>query len=57
VERLQGCFANVMGLPLCHLKRTLDRLGVQTDTDVPIACQATIEYDCPVYPQVLRGEM
>ena len=57
VERLEGCFANVMGLPLCHLKRTLDRLGMPTNKDVPLTCQAAIEYSCPVYSQVLRGEM
>jgi len=57
VEHLEGCFANVMGLPLCHLKRTLDHLGVPADRDVPLACQAAIEYACPVYEQVLRGEM
>ncbi len=27
VERLQGCYANVMGLPLCHLVRLLAGFG------------------------------
>ena len=27
VANLEGCYANVMGLPLCHLKRTLDAAG------------------------------
>jgi septum formation protein len=56
VERLQGCYANVMGLPLCHLKRTLERIGIQSDQDIPQACQAALEYDCPVHTLVLRGE-
>jgi MAF protein len=57
VERLWGCYANVMGLPLCHLQRTLERLGVPAENDVPQACQTALGYDCPVYAQVLKGEM
>ena len=57
VERLGGCYANVMGLPLCHLVRTLGKMGIAHETDVPQACQAALQYDCPVYPQVLRGEI
>jgi MAF protein len=55
VEYLGGCYANVMGLPLCHLVRTLDKMGVAHKTDVPQACQTVLQYDCPVYPQVLSG--
>jgi nucleoside triphosphate pyrophosphatase len=54
VETLQGCFANVMGLPLCHLTRTLHKLGVTPHADVPRACQTALAYDCPVYYQVLN---
>jgi MAF protein len=57
VEYLRGCYASVMGLPLCHLVRTLDKMGMVHKTDVPQACQAALQYDCPVYPQVLRGEI
>jgi MAF protein len=57
VERLWGCYANVMGLPLCHLARTLQKLGVPPEADIPQACQAALKYDCPVYAQVLRGEI
>jgi septum formation protein len=56
VERLWGCYANVMGLPLCHLTRTLDKLGIHPETDLPRACQAALDYTCPVYQQVLKGE-
>jgi predicted house-cleaning NTP pyrophosphatase (Maf/HAM1 superfamily) len=56
-ERLSGCYANVMGLPLCHLVRTLEKMGITSETDVPQACQAALQYDCPVYTQVLKGEI
>jgi septum formation protein len=56
VESLQGCFANVMGLPLCHLMRLLHRVGIQPGSDLPQACQAELNYDCPVFAAILRGE-
>jgi len=57
VTGLQGCFANVMGLPLCHLTRTLEKLGIRTDANLPQACQDELEYKCPVFNLVLRGEI
>jgi MAF protein len=56
VTSLRGCFASVMGLPLCHLVRTLRQVGITSMIDVPGACQAALSFDCPVSPQILRGE-
>ncbi len=53
VEFLDGCFANVMGLPLCHLTRSLAYFGVIPIVDIPQACQASIGYDCLVFPEIL----
>lgn len=55
VEGMQGCFANVMGLPLCHLLRTLRRLGISPQVDLPAACQSELDYLCPVFHQVLNS--
>ncbi len=55
-ETLSGCFANVVGLPLCHLTRTLNKLGIQPEADIPGNCQRTLGYDCPIFAQVLQGE-
>ena len=55
VEHLEGCFANVMGLPLCHLTRSLARVGILPATDVPCACQTALEYSCGIFHQVLTG--
>ena len=52
-EPVDGCLANVMGLPLCHLTRNLRLLNIHSPVDVPHACQMHIEYDCPVYEQIL----
>ncbi len=56
VENLKGCYANVVGLPLCHLTRTLIKFGIQPQTDIPTACQNTLDYRCPIFQKVLRGE-
>lgn len=49
VTDLQGCYANVVGLPLCHLGRALRRLNLPVREDLPARCQATLGYTCPVY--------
>jgi MAF protein len=54
VDRLRGCYANVMGLPLCHLARSLRRLDLVPSVDVPAACMAETGYVCLVYPSILR---
>jgi MAF protein len=54
VQKLAGCYANVMGLPLCHLTRNLLKLNIPPLANVPWACQTALEYNCPVYPQILK---
>ena len=56
VANLSGCFASVMGLPLCHLLRLLEKLGVRRDAQVPFRCQTHLHYPCPVSAAILRGE-
>lgn len=53
LDRLEGCFANVMGLPLCHLTRGMQTLGSAPPKDVPARCQAYTGYACPVYERIL----
>jgi septum formation protein len=55
VEHLDGCYANVVGLPLCHLTRLLRKLTVEPQANIPIACQAALKYDCPVFTAILDG--
>jgi MAF protein len=54
VDELQGCYANVVGLPLCHLLRTLQAMNVILSDDIPQACQETLVYQCPIFEWVLR---
>ena len=53
VEGLTGCYANVVGLPLCHLARTLSRFGMTAKTDLPSACQKALSYQCKVYENII----
>lgn len=53
VDELRGCYASVMGLPLCHLVRCLSAFGVEPSTDVPSACRAHTGCRCRFYPRVL----
>ncbi len=53
VDGLEGCYANVMGLPLCHVTRTLAKLGILAPVNVPQACQVALGYNCPVYQEIL----
>lgn len=39
VERVEGCYANVMGLPLCHLYRLLVDAGVDIGVSPTAACE------------------
>ncbi len=56
VTELAGCYANVMGLPLCHLTRLLRQAGIYPAGPIPPACQAALDYSCPVFGQIL-GEI
>ena len=56
VESMQGCYASVMGLPLCHVVRALRKLDVHPAADVPAACQSLLNYECPVSQRILRGD-
>ncbi len=52
VESLAGCYANVVGLPLCHLANMLFKQGLPVRADLPDACQSALDYHCPVYQQI-----
>ena len=57
VERIGGCYANVMGLPLCHLARALAQFGVTLTVDVPQACQGFTGHRCLVAGEILPDQV
>jgi MAF protein len=56
VEVLEGCYASVMGLPMCHILRMLSRFDISTPVDLPHTCQSLLQYDCKVSRAILSGE-
>jgi septum formation protein len=49
VQNLQGCYANVMGLPVCQAAGLLTRFGCPPASQVVQECQQAIEFTCPVF--------
>jgi MAF protein len=56
VSRVEGCWLNVMGLPLCHLGRALARFGVSMPANVPGTCVAFNQRDCVAFSEILTRD-
>jgi septum formation protein len=55
---INGCYANVMGLPMCYVIRMMRKVNLQPNTDVFAGCEPLLEYrSCPVSEAIVRGEM
>lgn len=46
VAQIKGCYANVVGLPLCHLAQILEQLGVNFDNHNVQKCRLENVYQC-----------
>ena len=57
IDKMDGCYANVMGLPLCHLTRSMWKFGLDPESNVPNACQEFTNYQCSVYPEILKHKI
>jgi MAF protein len=56
VSWVDGCWLNVVGLPLCHLGRALAEFGVVVPANVPGACQAFGQHECTIHRTILRTQ-
>ncbi len=54
VESLQGCFANVIGLPLCLLNRCLALFGLAAPFNIPQECN---HETCPFCQRIMRDNL
>jgi len=56
VERIEGCYATVMGLPVCQVVHILSQFGVRSAHPVSETCPRFLELaqPCPVYQQVMQ---
>jgi len=53
VRNLAGCYASVMGLPMCHVILLLRKMDIQPNADVFAGCETLLEYQCPVSSDLL----
>lgn len=53
VASLDGCYASVMGLPLCHVILQMRKMDIQPNTDFFLSCETLLEYQCPVSNTIL----
>ena len=56
VADFHGCYANVVGLPLCHLARRLRERGIEPVRGLPARCQAHTGQLCTAFPDILGQE-
>lgn len=56
VVNFSGCFASVMGMPLCHLERNLRLYDDYQPLEIHKACKKYLDYTCPIHEQILNGE-
>jgi len=56
VASLSGCYASVMGLPVCHVILLMRKMDIQPNTDFFLSCETLLEYQCPVSSAILSGE-
>lgn len=56
VESLEGCYPNVVGLPLCYIERILKDWGIQSQTEMTRECRPIESKPCLVYRQVLNND-
>lgn len=55
VEGLEGCFASVMGLPLCHLVPGLRHFGIEIPEALRQRCEKHLNYRCSTLSKVLEA--
>ncbi len=53
VESIRGCYASVVGFPLCHIGNIFHRFGYETYPQIRSACNAGTKYSCNYVPNIL----
>jgi septum formation protein len=55
VESVDGCYANVMGLPLCQVVLMLERVGLPPAEGYATICQLELNATCTIQEQIVAG--
>lgn len=54
VVHIEGCYANVMGLPLCHVYCLMVKAGFCPVSNIAENCQRALGISCEVFPVILQ---
>lgn len=52
VAKISGCYANVVGLPLCHLGQIFNRLGLDFQKERIEGCRSSGTYKCQLVENI-----
>ena len=52
VQKITGCYTNVVGLPLCHLIEVLGNLEVNSPEEITRGCRTGNSYNCQLADKV-----
>ena len=53
VASTTGCYAGVMGLPICHVTRLLWHMDIPIANDVHADCNDRLDYHCALFKDIL----
>jgi septum formation protein len=56
VATMDGCYASVMGLPMCHVLLLMRKMDLQPNAAFFAGCETLLEYQCPVSNAILSSE-
>jgi MAF protein len=56
VESITGCYSNVVGLPVCHVARLLNQVGLPPTNDLVDRCLIDLHHPCLISQQILNHE-
>ena len=57
VESIRGCYASVVGFPLCHIGNLFHRFGYDTFPQIRSACNAGTKYQCNYVPSIIINDI
>ncbi|HWS24864.1 MAG TPA: Maf family protein [Anaerolineales bacterium] len=52
-QELVGCYASVMGFPICAVQSIVQAAGLPTSSGIEARCQELIRYQCSVFSEFL----
>lgn len=52
VQKISGCYTNVVGLPLCHLTELLKHMKINHKESVTLGCRTSLGYSCRLVGQI-----